>query len=100
MSEINIFEHAISNVNFADSEDGVLLFIFSTFEVNTNDVKFYVDDQDGKKQLMIHYQSDNVITIPIKNDETYDKIKKSKLIRVFETDTIDGDMVSYYTMTQ
>lgn len=96
MNDVNIFEHAISNVNFVESEDGLLLFIYATFEVNSDDVRFYLDVENEKKSLLIHYPSDNIITIEIKSDEIYQKLNSENLLRIFEIDTVDGEMVSYY----
>lgn len=99
MSEVNIFEHAISNVNFVESEKGLLLFIYTTFEVNTNDVRFYIDKDEDKNTFLLHYPSDNMITIAIKNEDTLKKLESTKLLRVFEIDVVDGEIVNYYNAT-
>jgi len=100
MSELNIFEHAIANVNFVKSEEGLMLFVYSTFEVNTDDVKFYIDKKDDEMMFFLHYQSDNIITILLETKELYDQIKEEKSIRVFEIDMVDGDMLNYYYATK
>lgn len=96
MDDFNIFEHAISNVNFIENENEILLFIYITLEVNTNDVRFYLDEIENKKYLILHYPSDNLITIPIESDIIYEKLSVNKQIMIFETDTIDGELSLYY----
>lgn len=96
MSDINIFEHAISNVNFMEKDGELMLFIYTTFEVNVDDVRFYLDEEDGNQSLLLHYPSDLMITIPLKNEDIYKKLRKSKILRVFEVDTVDGSLVVNY----
>ena len=100
MSEINIFEKSVSNVNFVENENGILLFLYTTFEVNTSDVRFYMDKEDDKMSLLLHFPSDNMIVVEIEDEDIYNKIVNVKTIKVFEIDRVDGEMVNYYAASK
>lgn len=98
-SENNIYEHALNNVNFAISSKGVMLFIFSLLEVNTDDVRFYVSDREGEnkneKRLVLVPPSDQSVNITL-SDEIYSQLKDVKIIKVFEIDWATGQALKTY----
>ncbi len=96
MEDVNIFKFTVSNISFVDSEDGVLLFIYSAYEVNTDDVRFVLTNQNGTMELMLHYQSDNVVTIKIENETLFQRLQESNMLKIFEVDFVDGDILNYY----
>ena len=94
MFDDDLFDYAVTNVNFVDFGEGLSLMIFSTFEVNTNDVRFYVDEK--KPLLSIHYPSDNIMVIPIESEETYEELKLEKKLRIYEINMISGEIQTFY----
>ncbi len=98
-NENNIYDHALNNVNFAISSQGVMLFIFSLLEVNTDDVRFYVSDSEGEnkdeKRLVLVPPSDQSVNITL-SDEIYGQLQDTKIIKVFEIDWATGQAVKTY----
>lgn len=95
-----IYDYALSKVNFIESEKGILLFIYSLYEIETEDVRFFLSDTEGKnkdeKALILHPPSDRTIKIEIK-DELYDKISKVNEIIVYEIDWATGTPSKSYS---
>lgn len=97
--DIDIYKHALSNVNFMETEEGFFLFVFNLFEVNTSEVRFYLSDDDGvfKKDKVIVFipPSDQEIKISL-SDELYEKLKNEKTIKIYEVDWSTGQATRSY----
>lgn len=95
-----IYDYALSKVSIIDSNKGMLLFLFSLYEVDTDEVRFYLSDTEGankdQKALFLHPQSDQLISIPLK-DELYEKLENVDTILVYEIDWVTGAPVNQYT---
>lgn len=97
MIEDDLFDYAVSNVSFVDFGEGLSLLVFSTFEINNNDVKFYVLDE--QPILQIHYPSDSVMSVTIEDEDVYNELKRINKIRIYEIDMVTGEMGNFYIAT-
>tara|TARA_Y100001960_G_scaffold334141_1_gene445720 strand:+ start:8380 stop:8694 length:315 start_codon:yes stop_codon:yes gene_type:complete len=97
--DIEIYKHALSNVNFMKTEDGFLLFLFNLFEVNTSDVRFYLSNKEGEnkneKALIFVPPSDQTIRVSL-TDELYEDLKNEKVIKIYEIDWVTGKAMRSY----
>lgn len=97
MSEKDIYEQAISNVNFIVTDDEINLFIFNLYEINNDNVKFFLSEEnEDERFLYLHPPSDQIINIEISDEEVYQKLKEKKVITIFEIDWTTGDVANYY----
>lgn len=98
MSEIDIYDHALSKVTLLDAEDGFCLFLFNLYEVNNKDIRFFLSEEDDSERVLsLHPPSDQLIKIKLKED-IYQKLKDIKVIKVFEVDYISGQCLQTYNV--
>lgn len=99
-NNFGIYDYALSKVSIIDSKKGMLLFLFSLYEIDTDEVRFFLSDTEGAKKdqkaLFLHPQSDQLISIPLK-DELYNKLKEIDTIVVYEIDWATGAPINQYT---
>ncbi len=97
--DIEIYKHALSNVNFMKTDKGYLLFVFNLFEVNTEEVRFYLSDKEGdnkdEKSLIFVPPSDQTIRISL-SDELFEDLQNEKAIKVYEIEWSTGKAIRSY----
>lgn len=99
-NDFGIYDYALSKVSIINSNKGMLLFLFSLYEIDTDEVRFFLSDTEGQnndeKAIFLHPQSDQLICIPLK-DELYEKLVGLDSILIYEIDWVTGAPLNQYT---